>query len=515
MDLGVPLARRMIQRIVTFVFTCLLTGLAGYLVYLCRRSLGTSYSGPLTTVFNSTIPIIVKLLLLMESHGSEGSLQQSLYLKITICRWFNTAILTKIITPFTSTISNGSTDVLQTINAILWSELFLSPALRILDIFTNLKKHFLAPRSRTQDEMNLWFQGTPYNLGERYTDFTKVLFVCFFYSALFPATFFFCGAILLLQYYADKFCLLRIWQSNPAVGPQLAVFSRRYFFSGAILVMAIVASYDWAQFPFDNVCPLSSDNNNETNVFVDTDLDVTLGTGERTTIRVTDSSLYQTCDQSWEGFEAGFPFPATARLQNGREEWMTDDQITLTNIYGWTSLGLLVLFVIVVFGGTIYKTVVGLFRETYRPSGRDAKIDFRNVAEISVYVPQQSIGAFQFPVLFCDVDDMNKEWIGWTDPEDETFDTHNLIFDVPFDRMKRQKSEPSERVGGGDGNNDGTSDVVLSSLNGEGGETEVEYGNTLVVDDDAANGGTSSTSNRKESMQKVFSVVRTWPPSRQ
>jgi hypothetical protein len=39
-------------------------------------------------------------------------------------------------------------------------------------------------------------------------DMTKVLFLCFFYSALYPAAFFFCAAILLAQYYTDKYCLM-------------------------------------------------------------------------------------------------------------------------------------------------------------------------------------------------------------------------------------------------------------------------------------------------------------------
>jgi hypothetical protein len=65
----------------------------------------------------------------------------------------------------------------------------------------NLKKHVLAPRANTQAEMNLGFQGTFYNLGERYTDLTKVLFVVFFYSALYPLAFFFGAAILFVQYY--------------------------------------------------------------------------------------------------------------------------------------------------------------------------------------------------------------------------------------------------------------------------------------------------------------------------
>jgi hypothetical protein len=34
---------------------------------------------------------------------------------------------------------------------------------------TNAKKHIIAPRAQNQEDMMLWFQGTFYNLGERYT----------------------------------------------------------------------------------------------------------------------------------------------------------------------------------------------------------------------------------------------------------------------------------------------------------------------------------------------------------
>jgi hypothetical protein len=146
----------------------------------------------------------------------------------------------------------------------------------------NLKKHVLAPRASTQAEMNLSFQGTGYNLAERYTDLTKVLFVVFFYSALYPLAFFFGAAILFVQYYVrspngithrsvsiacqltnstvymlaffnsqtDKYCLMRIWASSSTLGGELAQFSRRYFFSGALLAMAIVSAYAYAQFPY-------------------------------------------------------------------------------------------------------------------------------------------------------------------------------------------------------------------------------------------------------------------------
>jgi len=166
---------------------------------------------------------------------------------------------------------------------ILISELLVTPFLRFADPPGNFQRHVLAPRALTQQEMNLNFIGTPYRLGERFTvhnsmidccccrqqeklahsffislnyfqAMTNILFVCFFYSSMLPAVFFFGFAILMVQYYTDRYCLLRIWRRAPAIGPNLARISRRYFFSIALVVFICSSAFAWAQFPYDNVC---------------------------------------------------------------------------------------------------------------------------------------------------------------------------------------------------------------------------------------------------------------------
>lgn len=49
-----------------------------------------------STIFNSVIPIVVKILMLFERHQTEGGFQSSLYLKITLFRWVNTAIALQV-----------------------------------------------------------------------------------------------------------------------------------------------------------------------------------------------------------------------------------------------------------------------------------------------------------------------------------------------------------------------------------------------------------------------------------
>ena len=200
-DLQSSAITRIAVRAFNLLATLAMVTLSGYIVNRVREQLGPGFAGPLISTVNSVIPQIVKILMIFEPHTTEGSFQTSLYLKITLFRWINTAVLTKLITPFTSTVTDGNKDLIKSIHALLWSELWLVPFLRLTDYMGNLKKHILAPRARTQELMNSWFQGTYYNLGERYTDLTKVLFLCFFYSALFPSTFFFGAAILAIQYF--------------------------------------------------------------------------------------------------------------------------------------------------------------------------------------------------------------------------------------------------------------------------------------------------------------------------
>jgi hypothetical protein len=90
----------------------------------------------------------------------------------------------KVITPHTSTLAWGSSDLLPTIRGILVSECWLTPLLRLSDYMTNTKKHIIAPRAQNQEDMMLWFQGTSYNLGERYTVRRRLLCAPHVYAVL-------------------------------------------------------------------------------------------------------------------------------------------------------------------------------------------------------------------------------------------------------------------------------------------------------------------------------------------
>ncbi|CAJ1954597.1 unnamed protein product [Cylindrotheca closterium] len=454
---------RMLRRSITITITCGLIAFASWSIFRVREEIGPFYSGNLTTILNSSMPAVLKLLLMLEKHPDEGSYQRSVYLKLTLFRWILSGLLTSFITPFTHTLGDDSSDMIPTISALLISESWLSPLMRISDYTSNLKKHVLAPRARSQEEMNSWFTGSWFQLGERYTDFTKIIFVVFFYSAVFPSGFFFGFFILLTQYYMDKFSLVRLWQPTPRLGADLANFSRRFFFSITVVAFAVVSSFTWAQYPYDKLCEPLDSSTATVGVYTNVErLDgekVKIWIGdlepEIDELEVVDETDYVSCGQNFRAW-AGLPMPATPRVQSGQAgwfasfdeddlTWMSDQQVTFTRIYGWAAIVILIGSIISLFAGSIYKLLLSLFRGVYEPEGAAQEIDFSSNVEIFGYVPEILRAGQTLPFLCCDVDDYDEKMISWVDPNN-SYDYYNLIFDVPHKSLRRTEFANDEDI---------------------------------------------------------------------
>ena len=133
------------------------------------------------TIINILSPTMVSKLTSFESHPTETSYSTSRYLKLTIFRWLFTAVLTTIITPFTDTIQDEAS-LINSISILFMLDLIRFPLLQLPDIIGNLRRHVFGPRAGSQRQMNLYFQGTDYDIGERYTEVTRILFLTFFYG---------------------------------------------------------------------------------------------------------------------------------------------------------------------------------------------------------------------------------------------------------------------------------------------------------------------------------------------
>ena len=81
-----------------------------------------------------------------------------------------------------------------------------------------------------------------------------MLFMTFYYAFIFPPGFLFAGITLAVTYWVDKFSLMRKWARAPMLDNDIAQMSRRFFFTISLAVFAIMSSYNYAAFPFDNAC---------------------------------------------------------------------------------------------------------------------------------------------------------------------------------------------------------------------------------------------------------------------
>eukprot|EP00934_Nitzschia_sp_Nitz4_P005843 Nitzschia sp. Nitz4//scaffold174_size87051//55495//58659//NITZ4_005116-RA/size87051-processed-gene-0.26-mRNA-1//1//CDS//3329538893//5833//frame0 len=470
LDLSAGSLQAGIGRLMTLSITLCILVLVGIGISKARSSVGPSLSGPLTSISNMLIPHILKGLMKLECHPSEGNFQTSMYLKITLFRWTLTAILARVITPFTSTLSDSKEDLLPTVSHILLADLYVVPIMKILNIGGNIKKHILGPRARTQEEMDAYFHGNHYNLGERYTDMTKVLFVVFFYSSLYPAGFFIGAAILAIQRVVDKFSLMRIWGWSPLIGSQLAVFSRRYFFTAAVITLAVASSYTWAQLPYDNICADDMGQKGYAGMYHG----VTTLSGELVNefgvVSVRHDQSMKYCSQSWTD-SVGMALPHlvftkvdgfwSASIEEQELPWMTPSQSLTTvvvaphqswmaTLYGWVAF-----VVVAVFGSiTVYRLFseyfLALFFKTYKPDGDCQHIDFGSDPGVFAYVPQVKVPGYHHPLLACNVDAIDHALIGWWSDKG-CLDDNNLIFDVPHPSIRAKSSDgASVGVSGGE-----------------------------------------------------------------
>ena len=89
---------------------------------------------------------------------------------------------------------------------------------------------------------------------------------------------------------------------------------------------------------------------------------------------------------------------------------------------------------------------------TMQPTGLNQHKDFSSGIgfESFGYIPQLEVLGFHFPLLCCNIDDIDVRLIGWKDPNKvsqkssdhpaRSYDNHNLIFDVPYEALHRSRN---------------------------------------------------------------------------
>lgn len=424
------------RQAVTLGVTAALVVFSGWILYLARTRVSTVFFSIILSTTNVLIPLIVRMLVSYERHHREGTSMASLYIKITLFRWCNTVILTWLITPFIVTLGANSIDLINTINTLMLSEMLIAPFLRYIDITSFLDRHFFAPRAKTEEQMLACFRGGWYNMAERFTDLTKVLLLCIFFSPFYPFIYFLGAATLFLQYWMDKFLLLRSWQKAPNVGADTAHFSRKYFSTAAIVIGTIGGGYAYARSPFTFLCSCTDGFCNAL-PNATTFTNVTLLNNEVVGVVETASEDSYFCEQQYVGF------PPTPNVQEYSLQWMTPSQERLTEIFGVFCLVVVAIYLVYALFSPVIKLALSLVKGVYEPRGIDQRKDFSSGVGVEsfAYIPSLVVDGFHFPFLACDIDDVDANLIGWKDPNHKEendihrqYDEHNLIFDVSRER---------------------------------------------------------------------------------
>jgi hypothetical protein len=395
------------------------------------------------TLLNILMPHVFKRINALESHQYEDSYQASLYWKLTIFRWVNTGLVPILIKPFSETLADTKGSLIASVHAVLRAEIMIAPVVHLLDIGGFVKRIILAPRAPDQASMNAFFHGSQQNLGEKFTSATKIIFVVFFYGAIFPSGFFYGALALFLTYLTDKYLMLRSWGPMPQVRNAVARLSRKVFFPMTVVILAITSDFFYSAYPCDNLC--------DTDRIVGADEAASyLGTHTVTSRRETPATIpsatvskgdvvYEFCNQQGR-------LSALLNLFSiDRETWMSEDQESMAFVFGLFAVGMVVLMVLVnlpedlesarsqVLGGFVSNTdiharVVDQTRNsqwTYSCSfallrqatqERDSGESFTKQEKITAYIPQFLHKNFAFPLIAADLSTFGRQHLGWEDP---------------------------------------------------------------------------------------------------
>jgi len=112
--------------------------------------------------------MILRLINDFEKHPYESNAAASQYVKVTLFRWVNTAIIISVITPFAETINDGKKSLISSLEAIFITEMIKRPLIQYVDYMGILNRHILGPRAIDQRRMNSHFQGALFELEVRH-----------------------------------------------------------------------------------------------------------------------------------------------------------------------------------------------------------------------------------------------------------------------------------------------------------------------------------------------------------
>ncbi|CAN0116278.1 unnamed protein product [Scytosiphon promiscuus] len=413
-------------RLCEFICGCVvgavIVSVVALIIYVLSEN-ETGVAAAFIAINNVALPKVMKILMDKprggEHHHTHSTYEASLMLKIVLAQWMNTAFIIYFINSISE---SPNQDYINQISKILWADAFTQPLVKVLDLHNRFKQYFLAPMAKTQAKMNSYFMGSNVVLAERYASILKTLFVCVFFSAIFPQGYFVAAAAMFMTYWSSKYCLFYRWKRSPPMNDSLAVSTRRYL-AIALVIHVLVSLQFYAGWPFDGLCP--TDEVVEVNFWDFENLNFTADSNFNvsTDTPVAGDTVFETCDQDSNLVWNELP-----------QDWMPDDQLIIVWIFSMFGIVSTVLVGLALFGSTIWASLRRLCSGVYKPVGHAKPVGFSDVQQINAYVPAVPYKKSAHPILACDLSHVNKHHISWTGD----FHAYNLCNHESFPGLSRK-----------------------------------------------------------------------------
>eukprot|EP00612_Vaucheria_litorea_P004378 CAMPEP_0171462724 /NCGR_PEP_ID=MMETSP0945-20130129/6640_1 /TAXON_ID=109269 /ORGANISM="Vaucheria litorea, Strain CCMP2940" /LENGTH=804 /DNA_ID=CAMNT_0011989293 /DNA_START=60 /DNA_END=2474 /DNA_ORIENTATION=- len=380
---------RIKEQSLTFLITVVIVILNAVIIWLTSK-FSTSLPAFFISLSNSILPVVVQAITAYEHHPTDSNFQSSLLMKIITFQWMNTAFIIYIIEPQDELLSEG---FIAQISSILWADAITSPVLLLLDIPGRLNRYILSHFATNQLKMNSYFIGTSWFLAEKYAGAIKTVFVALFYSAIYPAGLYIASLALFINYWVNKYCLLRLWKNPPPMGDFLALLSKVYL-ALAVLIKLIVSLNFYSYWLVDNCFEVTNLLVISTDEFV-----------QKKGIQANVDFVYTECEANLSKNSNPWSFTTF--------DWMTRDQEKLVLIQGISSVVMTVIVAVVIFGVPFVGFVKHLFSGSYKTVGRAHNKKFSEVEEIQAYVPQVEMELLTHPLLATDIGKLKTEHVSW------------------------------------------------------------------------------------------------------
>jgi len=370
------------------------------------------FAGICIAICNNLLPKLLHYFVRLGKYPTTSLREKSLVLKLIISQWTTTALVVWYITPEDKMLGE---EFITQIQAVLWADALTIPFIKWLDLGSTLKKYVWSRfATNLYDLKTHYFQGTTYVLAERYSNMVKTLFVSLFFLAINPGGLFISAFAFAVNYWVDKYCLLRLWKKKPRYDGSLTEIAHEYI-GIAFLICALATLSLYENWPFDDLCT--------------TDQTVSLAVAVASNI--TNPVIFSNCRENIHTY--------LLHLRQGQPP-KTSAQGSVVFLHRILCLVMLAVFFVFYFGFHMYDLFRRLFVGYTYERTEEQQTKYSNVKKIQAYVPQILDGAQLMPHLAADISMVEGENLNIT------YENKDLCQQNSRDISKQKQSKIFSRI---------------------------------------------------------------------